>query len=61
MERLWWPDPMQRANANQRRDGYAARFELTETQRRHLTEVEMDQLDRCKDDATRRILLGKSA
>jgi hypothetical protein len=44
-----------------RRQMYADRFYLTEKVAKHgLTDAFLDQLDKCKDDASRRLLLGVS-
>ena len=43
-----------------RRVNYIRKFKLTRDQRRNLRESLLDQLDRCKTDACRRLLLGVS-
>ena len=43
---------------NLRRIMYAKRFELGKSRWRHLDAKYLDQLDACKDDAARRLLLG---
>ena len=47
---------------NLRREAYVERFHLTQkNMKRYLSNSFMDQLDRCKDDEARRLLLGVNA
>lgn len=48
------------SSQNLRRIAYCERFNLRRGQYQWLTEANLDQLDRCKSDAARRIILGVS-
>ena len=41
-----------------RRRAYVDRYSLTLRQAKHLTTAMLDQLDACKDESFRRVLLG---
>jgi hypothetical protein len=45
---------------DKRREKLAKKYKLTKAERRYLTASFLDQLDACKDEASRRILLGVS-
>ena len=58
-----WEATLERRHKNARCAYYARRFGLNESQQRNLrrTVTEVDQLDECKDDAARRLILGLSS
>jgi hypothetical protein len=53
---------LRKKHKNSRCAYYAQRFGLSELQQHNLlrTAIQVDQLDRCKDDAARRLILGIS-